>query len=177
LVERALSGITENGFPNYFGPQRFGHNGQNLVKGWQLLSRRRLSGHAKKGIYLSALRSFLFNQILAQRIDNNTLSESEDECGPLWGRGRASVSEQQQIEEANCLLAWKPLSDALEYSGLRQERRKLLCEVTQLKWCWQGDDQLQLTFELPPGSYATSLLAELAVIVDGSDADRYSPPK
>lgn len=60
--------IRAGGVPNYFGPQRFGHNGQNVEKGFSLLSQRARLSRNKKSIYLSAIRSFLFNQVLAERV-------------------------------------------------------------------------------------------------------------
>jgi len=66
-----LETIRKQGVPNYFGPQRFGHRGQNVQKALSLLgSGARLQRH-KRSIYLSALRSFLFNHVLAQRVRLN----------------------------------------------------------------------------------------------------------
>ena len=60
---------TMHGVPNYFGPQRFGHEMGNVaaVKAW-------FNGQAKapkahlKGLYLSTARSWIFNHVLAQRV-------------------------------------------------------------------------------------------------------------
>ena len=69
LLEQRLESIRQQGFPNYFGEQRFGHQGQNISRGREwLLGQRRLKRH-QKGIHLSAIRSWLFNQVLAERID------------------------------------------------------------------------------------------------------------
>jgi tRNA pseudouridine13 synthase len=56
--------------PNYFGEQRFGHDYQNLVLAEQLFSRtgKRMKRHLR-GLVISAARSQLFNQVLAERID------------------------------------------------------------------------------------------------------------
>jgi len=63
-----LEQIRATGVPNYFGPQRFGNRGQNVEQGYrQLSSNARLPRH-KKSIYLSAIRSFLFNHVLAERV-------------------------------------------------------------------------------------------------------------
>jgi len=63
-----LERICVTGVPNYFGPQRFGHGGRNVEKAYSLLSRGVRLPRNKKSIYLSALRSFLFNQVLAKRV-------------------------------------------------------------------------------------------------------------
>jgi len=63
-----LEQIRVSGVPNYFGPQRFGHNGRNVEHGYNLLKKRARLPRNKKSIYLSALRSFLFNKVLAERV-------------------------------------------------------------------------------------------------------------
>ena len=49
----------------------------------------------------------------------------------------------------------------LEAAGLKQERRSLRLLPVDLVWRWLADDVLQLEFSLPPGTYATVVLAEL----------------
>ena len=68
VLRERLARIRELGVPNYFGPQRFGHEGRNVKQGLDLLQRRVRLARNKKSIYLSAIRSFLFNQVLAERI-------------------------------------------------------------------------------------------------------------
>lgn len=65
---RRLEQIRTAGVPNYFGPQRFGHQGRNIEKGIRLLQQRARLQRNKRSIYLSALRSFLFNHVLAERV-------------------------------------------------------------------------------------------------------------
>lgn len=64
-----LEQIRNSGVPNYFGPQRFGHGGANLDKAQALLSaQHKVKDRQKRGLYLSAARAFLFNQVLSQRV-------------------------------------------------------------------------------------------------------------
>jgi len=63
-----LEQIRAGGVPNFFGPQRFGHGGRNVERGFKLLSNNVRLPRNKRSIYLSALRSFLFNQVLAKRV-------------------------------------------------------------------------------------------------------------
>jgi tRNA pseudouridine13 synthase len=52
--------------PNYFGAQRFGFEGGNVEQGRAMLAREiRVRNPKKKGLYLSAVRSFVFNEVLA----------------------------------------------------------------------------------------------------------------
>jgi len=75
-----LAKIRINGVPNYFGPQRFGHQGRNVEQGFNLLKRRARLNRNKRSIYLSAMRSFLFNHVLAERVrrgDWNTIIDGD----------------------------------------------------------------------------------------------------
>jgi tRNA pseudouridine13 synthase len=67
-VEEILAAIARDGFPNYFGAQRFGRNNSNLVTAAELFSGKRRMRRAQKGFPLSAARSMLFNRVLASRI-------------------------------------------------------------------------------------------------------------
>lgn len=62
-----ISDIQQKGFANYFGEQRFGQKQDNVEQALRQLSKPRLSRN-RKSIYISSLRSFLFNQVLNQRI-------------------------------------------------------------------------------------------------------------
>ena len=64
--------LTTTGCPNYFGPQRFGHDGGNLDKAKALFAGTLKAGRHQRGLYLSAARSWLFNQVLAQRVSDGT---------------------------------------------------------------------------------------------------------
>jgi len=66
IAER-LAQIKSRGVPNYFGEQRFGRDGGNVDLGRSLFSGRRLTRN-KRSIALSAVRSFLFNEILDSRV-------------------------------------------------------------------------------------------------------------
>ncbi|AKS42781.1 tRNA pseudouridine(13) synthase TruD [Wenzhouxiangella marina] len=67
LTER-LERVRAGGVPNGFGQQRFG--GNNLARARALFAGqlRRSPSKSKKGFYLSAARSLIFNQVLARRI-------------------------------------------------------------------------------------------------------------
>jgi tRNA pseudouridine13 synthase len=67
-LSQRLEQVRLRGLPNYFGSQRFGHAGDNAWKGARWLVEGGRLPRAKRSIYLSAVRSFLFNQVLAQRV-------------------------------------------------------------------------------------------------------------
>ena len=66
-LEQQLQQLKQHGFPNYFGEQRFGRQGQNVNKALALFDGEKVK-REQRSIYLSAARSFLFNQLLAKRI-------------------------------------------------------------------------------------------------------------
>lgn len=66
LNER-LSRMTSMGVPNYFGPQRFGRGARNLDLALALFDGRRMK-RPQRSIAISTARSFLFNEVLAERI-------------------------------------------------------------------------------------------------------------
>lgn len=67
-LQRCLINLRDHGAPNGFGEQRFG--GNNIARARALFAgqlRRKPSRH-KRGFYLSASRSLLFNRVLVHRI-------------------------------------------------------------------------------------------------------------
>lgn len=69
LIDARLNAIAQRGIPNYFGSQRFGREGQNIAGADAMLrgEGRRPERHVR-GLFLSAARSFLFNRVLATRV-------------------------------------------------------------------------------------------------------------
>ncbi len=67
LARARLERIRQSGFANYFGRQRFGRQGDNVAQALATLGRER-SGRRRRGLLLSSLRGFLFNEILSRRI-------------------------------------------------------------------------------------------------------------
>ena len=64
-----LENIKQKGVPNYFGEQRFGHDLGNLYRAEHWFSTGKApKKRNQKSLYLSAARSWLFNLIVAERI-------------------------------------------------------------------------------------------------------------
>lgn len=66
LVDGRLALIAREGVPNYFGEQRFGHG--NMAKAADMLAGKFRVQRNKRSMYLSAARSWLFNQVLSERV-------------------------------------------------------------------------------------------------------------
>lgn len=170
-IEANLRAVAAQGVPNYFGAQRFGFDGGNVELGRAMLAREiRVRNPKKKGLYLSAVRSFLFNEVLALRIQQglwgqtlpgDVMDEAGRPTGPLWGRGRVATTGQAQALENAVAARHATLCDGMEHAGLDQERRALVARPGDFSWEWPQADQLVLTFWLPAGNYATSVLNEI----------------
>lgn len=81
--------------------------------------------------------------------------------GPLWGRGALRTTGAAQALEAAIAADEAALCTGLEEAGLSQERRALRVRAEGLAWAWPAVDALELRFRLPPGCYATAVLAGL----------------
>ncbi len=70
LLEQRLHQVRQFGVPNYFGEQRFGIQGNNLLRAqeWLVQGRPLRSGRQQQGMILSAARSYLFNLVLGERV-------------------------------------------------------------------------------------------------------------
>ncbi len=193
-IDNRLSWISEHGVPNYFGPQRFGRYGDNVNQAvaW-LVGKKKSPGRHLKGIYLSSIRSFLFNEILALRVRNQVWNKAvagdvlmlngshscflatektddlqqrlqQQDVHPaaiLYGQdGLECAADARQIQQ-QILNQYPMLVTALEDMKMKIAWRSMRLLVADLQWQWMDRKQLLLSFSLPPGSYATSVLAEL----------------
>ena len=181
LLSERMTAIASKGVPNYFGPQRFGINGNNLlgVQGWFV--DKRPPRRQLRGIYLSTARSFLFNRLLSARVAENSWARVEEgdlpcplaganteaPTGPLWGRGRIKTSAHIAELENELAREYAQWCHGLEHSGLQQERRPLCLFLRNFQWFWENQ-KLQLSFELPVGCYATSVIREICIYEDRS---------
>jgi tRNA pseudouridine13 synthase len=180
-IEANLKAVASHGAPNYFGAQRFGFDGGNVEQGRAMLAREiRVRNPKKKGIYLSAVRSFVFNEVLALRIQQglwgktlpgDVIDEAGRPTGPLWGRGRVTATDHALALESAVAERHATLCDGMEHAGLDQERRALVARPVGMSWEWPHADQLVITFSLPAGTYATSVLNE---ILRATEPDRHT---
>lgn len=191
-VTQLCAQITQQGIPNYYGEQRFGHHFGNLRKAesW-FKGESKPKQRNQRSLYLSAARSWIFNHILAERVRQGTWQQrvagdvftfndgnswfaddaSSDlaerlaaqrihPTGALWGRGELPTQGQVAALEAAQAALFPLFCTGLEKQGLKQERRALRIQVTDLRAEVVDASTLRLAFSLPPGAYATVLLAQ-----------------
>ncbi|MGR8930945.1 MAG: tRNA pseudouridine(13) synthase TruD [Gammaproteobacteria bacterium] len=203
-VEQRLSTIRTHGFPNFFGEQRFGHQGRNVEKALEMFGGNKVK-REQRSIYLSAARSYLFNLILAERIktqiwnqaisgDVMQLAQSHSlfhvelidgalsnrvetgnihPTGALFGKGDNLARGEAYALEQAIIANHSDLANGLLKSELEADRRALRVIPRNLNWEFENDAVLRLSFELPPGSYATSLVRE--IIGDADESGSASP--
>jgi len=203
-VTERLQWLRQQGVPNYFGPQRFGHDMNNIRQAELWFNNDiRVNNRNKRSLYLSAARSYLFNLMVAERIRNhcwaqplagdvlqldgshswfldsaadadNIRQRLEDFdihltaalCGegPLPSQQACAALEQQVMDQHPRLLA------GLCQHRLKQDRRAIRLPVSEIQHRWL-EDNLELSFALPAGGFATCVLRELCQLEDCGSAD------
>lgn len=193
LLAERLAQITDRGVPNYVGVQRMGRGGSNVdnARAWLRGEGEAPRKRTLRSLWLSALRSHLFNQVLAERVRLGVWDEllAGDILQPAGSRGLFRASDEPQAptrlaafeihptapmpgldvmptegaaaELENRLLA--PFTAEIE--GLQREGLETVRRATRLlasQLEWQLHGQaLHLAFRLPAGAFATTLLNEL----------------
>lgn len=93
-LETRLQRIASLGVPNYFGPQRFGRDGGNLAGAERLFGGANMRDQHERGMYLSAARSLLFNEVLAARVAEGSWAQLlPGEAVMLDGAGSYFIAE------------------------------------------------------------------------------------
>lgn len=188
LLER-LQIIRAIGVPNYFGEQRFGRGASNIELANAWARGKRLPRH-KRSLAISSARSYLFNEILEQRVRNGTWNRLvAGDVVNLHGSG--SVFEIDAPDEAlqrrcdemdihpagplcgdgtpedNLPSGHEDWLEALRRNRVKPASRSFRLGVSDLDWMTE-DGLLQLTFSLGRGAFATAVLREIASINDAS---------
>ena len=195
-VEQRLQQLALQGFPNYFGEQRFGHANNNLIMAQRWAADEiHVRERSKRSFLLSAARSALFNQVVSDRLSKmgSLTRVMPGDALQLTGRGSWFVAAEEELPglqartENNELRVTAPLPGsgdpgtqgealAIEQKSLAHEtaliallarerveaaRRAALVVPRDLRWSWWDDVTVELSFWLPAGSFATSLVREL----------------
>ncbi|WP_064602076.1 tRNA pseudouridine(13) synthase TruD [Photobacterium sp. J15] len=200
VIDR-LEQIKLQGVPNYFGEQRFGHHGNNVVKAraWGN-DEFRVRDKSKRSFYLSAARSWLFNMVLSSRIEQglvNTVMAGDW----LLGENEHCVAESVTPEleaKVTCgeLAITAPMmgdnalpttadAEAMEMAVVEQEplllklirdnrmrhERRSLLLKPQQMEWLQEGDDVVVSFALPAGCFATAVVRELMIERELEDGD------
>ncbi len=163
-LEARLGKIKEFGVPNYFGRQRFGRDQSNYHKACELIAdneaqTRRKLDRKQKDIYVSALRSWLFNDALVAEVSAGTWNDGE----PLWVYG---LSPHRDIVVPKPGLEYEQAAEFIEKIQVKAHTRAKRIVPEEMSW-QVATDELKLSFSLPVGAFATTLLEELLDIEEG----------
>lgn len=194
--------IVQGGVPNYFGEQRFGHDGGNIAAAKTMFAGEWVNDRHLRGLYLSAARSWIFNKVVDARIRQQVLNT------PIAGdllqlAGSRSLlpfnGEQEFIDrvQQRDLLITGPLwgedgmqpeqsAGTLEANvaateielaqGLIKQRlkhaRRPLLLFPEAANLTWHGEDAELSFMLGSGAFATSVLRELAWITDHAQQER-----
>jgi tRNA pseudouridine13 synthase len=195
-AEAQLNAIRASGIPNYFGEQRFGHQGRNVGQALSMFQGKK-AGREQRSLYLSAARSFLFNQVLAVRVEQRTWNRplpgevcmfdrshsrfkadaldqaigGRIEAGEIHPTGVLWGRGDSGVTEAVAALEAEVIGRFLELAaglqGSGVETERRPLRVNVPDLAWGfSEGGLQLSFSLPAGSYATALLRE---VIDWND--------
>jgi tRNA pseudouridine13 synthase len=199
-IKERIELVNAQGVPNYFGPQRFGDSkydpsGSNLVLAQKMIDGDSIRNRNKRSMAISALRSWLFNEMVSARIQAQhfstplpgdvmslagsgsfftapqidppiltRLAERDIQISaPLWGEGNLPSEMLAENFEQDVANSYPKVAQTLSALGLKQERRPISLYTTNLQW-QLDNDQLSMTFELPAGAFATSVLREIVTI-------------
>ena len=145
------------------------------------LFNRVLAARVEAGTWNSALdgevwmldgsRSVFGPESLTQELQARLDAFDIHPTGPLWGEGELRSDGIAREVELGALEGdtASRLRTGLERAGLKQERRALRLQPSELRWQWLDDAALELRFALPPGCYATTVLRELGDITDAAE--------
>ncbi len=169
-------------------------NGGNLALAEKLLEGEQIRNRNKRSMAISALRSWLFNEVIHQRIEQSWFTKAmlgdamqlsgsnsffvNDEAqeqttiesrltandinitAPLWGNGKLHTTQTAKTFELHCIDAYKSITQTLNELGLKQERRAIRIVPENFEWQYKSN-VLKLSFSLPSGCFATSIVREL----------------
>lgn len=184
--------LATEGVPNYFGEQRFGRGRDNLIQAERMFNTRnsRLP-RQKRSIYLSAARSWIFNEILSRRILNLSWNRRmEGDVFMLEGKSACFRDDHspdldarlQAAEIHPCGVMWGDgecmssgevfaLEQAVAEAYPQLANGLIAARVAQQRRAlrlmpramrWHFEqDDCVLAFDLPAGAYATTVLREL----------------
>ena len=189
-AQKIADRIHEIGLPNYYGVQRTGDEGENVLQGWLILKgKKRLGDRWLRKYLLSSYQSYLCNMYLAERVEKGLfnrlivgdLAKKHDTGGVFW----VEDTEKEQKRFDN-----KEISFTAPMYGYKMREAKdeaftletgILSSVSINKQDFRRNhvkgtrrngrllpeivleedpDGVRLIFSLPKGSYATTVLRE-----------------
>ena len=134
-LESRIAQIQTYGVPNYFGQQRFGESryhpgGSNLALAEKILAGEEIRNRNKRSMAISALRSWLFNEFVSQRIESGRYDKvTAGEPLILAGSNSFFIA-----EEDDQTLSQRLASGDIQLSAPMWGKGDLVCKHDALVW-------------------------------------------
>lgn len=189
-AERIAEKIHKYGLPNYYGVQRTGEEGENVLQGWLILkNRKQLRDRWLRKYLLSSYQSYLCNRYLAERVQRKLFTEllhgdvakKHDTGGiflvedlesekirfdnkeisftaPMFGYKMREAKHEAGELEKMILDSVTITNDDFRKHGVKGTRRiaRIFTEFSIV----EESEGLRLSFFLPKGAFATTVLRE-----------------
>ncbi len=180
--------LKQTGIPNFYGPQRFGHNMQNIPRAFALLAKSKKM--RKDAFLVSALQSVLFNIWLKERMEGEGFQELlagdvakktdtggmfvvEDPAlekkrfsagqivytGPIYGFKMRAAEKVEGDREMALLDRFGLTVDAFRAFRAPGSRREAILHPADMT-ITEVEEGLRFAFSLPSGAYATTVMRE-----------------
>jgi tRNA pseudouridine13 synthase len=111
---------------------------------------------------LAGSRSWFGPEPLTDELSARLAAHDIHPSGPLWGRGDSPAAGAAGELEQRVAAGHPELAAGVADAGMDQERRALRLIPGNFTWQWLDDTSLQLSFDLPAGAYATTVIREVA---------------
>ena len=189
-AQKIAERIHETGIPNYYGTQRTGKDGENIIQGWLILKgKKRLGDRWLRKYLLSSYQSYLCNRYLAERVEegkfsrliHGDLAKKHDTGGifwvedleteqsrfdnkeisftaPMYGYKMRQAKYESKELESRIVESVTITMDDFRKHHVKGTRRmgRILPEITVQDHL----EGLALSFTLPKGAFATTVLRE-----------------
>ena len=113
---------------------------------------------------------------LQQRLDGFDIHPTGPLAGIIKNADRYTPTAETADMEKTVLARFPKLVTGLQRNGLYADRRALRTAVTELDWNWQDDGDLSISFFLPRGAYATSVIREICLTSPNLTGIDMAPP-
>ena len=97
--------------------------------------------------------------LLQQRLQNGEINIT----APMVGDSSLGTASVALEFETSCLKRWSCFEELFKKERMATIRRSILLRPEQFEWQWISENDIEISFYLPSGCYATSVLRELII--------------
>ena len=96
---------------------------------------------------------------LQHRLENREITIT----APMLGDSALGTMSEALEFEQNCLQNWTTFLELVKKERIETARRSIVVYPSEISWQWLNNDCLTMSFYLPSGCYATSVIRELII--------------